>query len=147
MSVTSSSIPASITTSVTREPLSGSKKIYVDNEAKTFKVAMRHVVLSPTLLREDSDEYEINDPLRVYDTSGPYTDPDIEIDLNKGLPPFRKEWIEARNDTVQLDNFSSDFTRERLEDDLNIEPFENKPKPKIAADGKNVSQMHYARQG
>ena len=147
MSVTSSSIPASITTSVTREPLSGSKKIYVENEAKTFKVAMRHIELSPTLLRENSDEYEINEPVRVYDTSGPYTDPDIEIDLNKGLPAFRKDWIEARDDTVQLENFSSDFTRERLEGDLDIEPFENKPKPKIAAEGKNVSQMHYARQG
>ena len=147
MSVTSSSIPASITTSVTREPLSGSKKIYIENEAKTFKVAMRHIELSPTLLRENSDEYEINEPVRVYDTSGPYTDPDIEIDLNKGLPAFRKDWIEARDDTVQLENFSSDFTRERLEGDLDIEPFENKPKPKIAAEGKNVSQMHYARQG
>ncbi len=147
MSVTSSSIPASITTSVTREPLSGSKKIYIENEAKTFKVAMRHIELSPTLLRENSDKYEINEPVRVYDTSGPYTDPDIEIDLNKGLPAFRKDWIEARDDTVQLENFSSDFTRERLEGDLDIEPFENKPKPKIAAEGKNVSQMHYARQG
>jgi phosphomethylpyrimidine synthase len=146
-SSTPSSIPASITTSVTREPLSGSKKIYIENEAKTFKVAMRHIELSPTLLREDSDEYENNDPVRVYDTSGPYTDPDIEIDLNKGLPAFRKQWIEARNDTVQLENFSSDFTRERLQGDLDIEPFENKPKPKIAAEGKNVSQMHYARQG
>ena len=147
MSTPSASVPASITTSVTRKPLSGSKKIYVENEAKTFKVAMRHIELTPTLLREDSDEYEINEPVRVYDTSGPYTDPDIAIDLNKGLPPFRKEWIEARNDTIQLENFSSDFTRERLEDDLDIEPFENKPKPRIAAEGKNVSQMHYARQG
>lgn len=147
MSATPKSIPASITTSVTREPLTGSKKIYVENESKTFKVAMRHVELTPTLLRENSDEYEINDPVRVYDTSGPYTDPDIAIDLNKGLPPFRKEWIESRSDTVQLENFSSDFTRERLEGDLDIEPFENKPKPRIAVEGKNVSQMHYARQG
>ena len=147
MSISSESIPASITTSVTREPLSGSKKIYVENEAKTFKVAMRHIELSPTLLREDPDEYETNKPVRVYDTSGPYTDPSISIDLNKGLPAFRKEWIESRDDTVQLENFSSDFTRERLADDLDIEPFANKPKPRIAAEGKNVSQMHYARQG
>ncbi len=146
-SKSTNAVAPSIVTSVTREPLSGSKKIYIENEAKTFKVAMRHVELTPTLLREDSDEYEINDPVRVYDTSGPYTDPDIEIDLNKGLPHFRKEWIEARNDTVQLENFSSDFTRERLEGNLDIEPFANKPKPRIAAEGKNVSQMHYARQG
>ena len=140
-------IPVSIVTNVTREPLSGSKKIYVENEAKTFKVAMRHIELTPTLLREDSDEYEINEPVRVYDTSGPYTDPEIEIDLNKGLPNFRKEWIESRGDTVQLENFSSDFTRERLEGELDIEPFANKPKPRIALEGKNVSQIHYARQG
>jgi len=142
-----SAVPASITTSVTREPLSGSKKIYIENEAKTFKVAMRQIELTPTLLRANTEEYEINDPVRVYDTSGPYTDPDIKIDLNKGLPPFRKEWIETRGDTIQLDNFSSDFTRERLNSDLEIEPFANKPKPRIAAEGKNVTQMHYARQG
>ncbi len=140
-------VKPAIVTGVTRKPLSGSKKIYIENDAKTFKVAMRHVELSPTLLREDSDEYEINEPLRVYDTSGPYTDPDFEIDLNKGLLPFRKEWIEGRQDTVQLENFTSDFTRERLATDLTIEPFANKPKPRIAVEGKNVSQMHYARQG
>ncbi|GAA0411542.1 phosphomethylpyrimidine synthase ThiC [Cocleimonas flava] len=146
---TAKAIPASIVTSVTREPLSGSKKIYVSNEANTFKVAMRHIELSPTLLRGSGDtaEYEENEPVRVYDTSGPYTDPSIDIDLNKGLPKFRKDWIDARNDTVQLENFSSDFTNQRLIDELDIEPFENKPKPRIAAEGKNVSQMHYARQG
>ncbi|HHL19700.1 MAG TPA: phosphomethylpyrimidine synthase ThiC, partial [Thiothrix sp.] len=66
---------------------------------------------------------------------------------NKGLPKFRQEWIEARNDTMQLERFSSDFARERLDATLDIEPFENKPLPRIAVEGKNVSQMHYARQG
>jgi len=142
-------VPPSITTSVTREPLSGSKKIYVSNDADTFKVAMRHIELSPTLLRGEGDtaEYEENPPVRVYDTSGPFTDPSIEIDLNKGLPKFRKNWIDERNDTIQLENFTSAFTNQRLEDDLDIEPFDNKPKPRVAAEGKNVSQMHYARQG
>lgn len=143
------SVPPSITTSITREPLSGSEKIYVSNEANTFKVSMRHIVLSPTLLRGDGDtaEYEENAPVRVYDTSGPFTDPSIEIDLNKGLPKFRKDWINERNDTVQLENFTSAFTNQRLEDDLDIEPFDNKPKPLVAIEGRNVSQMHYARQG
>jgi len=145
----SNAVPASITTSVTREPLSGSKKIYVENEAGTFKVAMRHIELSPTLLRGSGDtaEYEENAPVRVYDTSGPYTDPSIDIDLNKGLPHFRKDWIEARGDTVQLENFTSAFTNQRLADDLDIEPFSNKPKPRVAVEGANVSQMHYARKG
>ncbi len=142
-------IPTSIISEVTREPLSGSKKIYVSNKDKTFKVAMRHIELTPTYLGGEGDEaeYEENAPVRVYDTSGPYTDPDIEINLNKGLPKFRQEWIEARNDTVQLENFSSDFARERLDATLDVEPFENKPLPRIAVEGKNVSQMHYARQG
>jgi len=110
---------------------------------------MRHIELSPTLLRGEGDtaEYEENPPVRVYDTSGPFTDPSIEIDLNKGLPKFRKNWIDERNDTIQLENFTSAFTNQRLEDDLDIEPFDNKPKPRVAAEGKNVSQMHYARQG
>ena len=142
-------VPTSIITEVTREPLSGSKKIYVSNKDNTFKVAMRHIELSPTYLGGEGDEakYEQNAPVRVYDTSGPYTDPDIEIDLNKGLPKFRQEWIEARNDTMQLERFSSDFACERLDATLDIEPFENKPLPRIAIEGKNVSQMHYARQG
>ena len=142
-------VPTSIITEVTREPLSGSKKIYVSNKDNTFKVAMRHIELTPTYLGGEGDEakYEQNAPVRVYDTSGPYTDPDIEIDLNKGLPKFRQEWIEARNDTMQLERFSSDFARERLDATLDIEPFENKPLPRIAIEGKNVSQMHYARQG
>ncbi len=142
-------VPTSIITEVTREPLSGSKKIYVSNKDNTFKVAMRHIELTPTYLGGEGDEakYEQNAPVRVYDTSGPYTDPDIEIDLNKGLPKFRQKWIEARNDTMQLERFSSDFARQRLDATLDIEPFENKPLPRVAIEGKNVSQMHYARQG
>ncbi len=142
-------IQPAITTGVTREPLSGSKKIYVSNASGTFNVAMREIELTPTLLsgEGESAKYEQNEPVRVYDTSGPYTDPSIDIDLNKGLPRFRQDWIEARGDTVQLDNFTSSFTRERLADDLDIEPFANKPKPRVALEGKNVTQMHYARQG
>ena len=148
-SPTTTAIQPAITTGVTREPLSGSKKIYVSNESGTFKVAMREIELTPTLLSGEGDtaKYEQNEPVRVYDTSGPYTDPSIDIDLNKGLPRYRQDWIEARGDTVQLDNFTSSFTRERLSDDLDIEPFANKPKPRVAMPGKNVTQMHYARQG
>ncbi len=146
-----SHISASISHQVTHEPLSGSKKIYIPDANNRFKVAMRQIELSPTLLSEASEgtdaQYEENQPIRVYDTSGPYTDPEIEIDLNKGLPAFRQAWIEARNDTIQLENFSSDFTRQRLTDALDIKPFQNKPKPRVAAENKNVTQMHYARQG
>ena len=135
--------------SITREPLSGSKKIYISNDSGSFQVAMRQIELTPTLLRGEGEsaEYEENQPIRVYDTSGPFTDSAIEVDLKKGLPAYRKPWIEARKDCIELDDFSADFTRQRLEDDLDIEPFENKPKPRKAIDNKNVTQMHYARQG
>jgi len=145
----SNTVLTKVSTSITREPLSGSKKIYINNGSASFQVAMRQIELTPTLLRGEGDsaEYEENQPLRVYDTSGPYTDSEIEIDLKKGLPAYRKSWIEARKDSVELADFTSDFTRQRLEDDLDIEPFENKPKPRKALENKNVTQMHYARQG
>ncbi len=148
-SAITAAIKPAITTGITREPLSGSRKIYIESESGDFKVPMRQIELSPTLLRGEGDsaEYEENEPIRVYDTSGPFTDPAIDIDLNKGLPRSREAWIESRGDTVKLANFTSDFTRERLADDLDIETFSNKPKPRVAVEGANVTQMHYARQG
>ena len=146
---TTTSIQSSIVNKITHEPLSGSKKVYINNPTGEFQIAMREIELTPTLLTGEGDtaEYENNPPVRVYDTSGPYTDPCIEINLNKGLPAFRKDWIEARKDTLQLDNFTSSFTKQRIADELSVEPFENKPKPRRAVDGKNITQMHYARQG
>ncbi len=84
----------------------------------------------------------------VYDTSGVYTDPNVEINLNKGLPNLREGWIEQRNDTEMLDDLSSEFGRQRLRDirTANIR-FAHIQKPRRAKLGQNVTQMHYAKQG
>ncbi|MEK5782557.1 phosphomethylpyrimidine synthase ThiC, partial [Acinetobacter baumannii] len=82
---------------------------------------------------------EYNAPLMVYDTSGVYTDPNVEIDLNKGLPNLREGWIEQRNDTEMLDDLSSEFGRQRLRDirTANIR-FAHIQKPRRAKLGQNV---------
>src|SRR5690606_25958297 len=91
---------------------------------------------------------EYNPPLMVYDTSGVYTDPNISIDLNKGLPNIRDSWIEQRNDTEMLDDLSSDFGRQRLRDIRTAAiRFAHIQKPRKAKRGQNITQMHYAKQG
>ena len=93
---------------ISREPFPNSEKIYVKGKVNDIKVAMREITTDDKISNEN--DYK----LTVYDTSGPYTDPDIEIDVHKGLNPLRKEWIEKRNDTEPLDGFTSDYTNERL---------------------------------
>ncbi|WP_289076810.1 phosphomethylpyrimidine synthase ThiC, partial [uncultured Pseudoalteromonas sp.] len=89
-----------------------------------------------------------NEPLRVYDTSGPYTDPNFELDVRKGLPKFREQWIKERNDTEVLDSVTSQFAQQRMADDgLDHIRFDHLPKIRRGKAGKNVTQMHYARQG
>jgi phosphomethylpyrimidine synthase len=129
---------------VTR-PIPGSSKIYVSGSRADIRVPMREVQCAPT---PASFGVEENPPIPVYDTSGPYTDPDIKIDLLKGLPRLREVWIKERNDTEQLAGPSSDFGRERERDSsLAAMRFEHRCAPRRAKAGRNVSQMHYARQG
>ncbi len=127
-------------------PFPASSKIYVKGSRDDIQVAMREISLSPTKLRDGTEEY--NAPVRVYDTSGPYTDPDREIDVRLGLSPMREKWILERNDTELLEGFSSEYANVR---DKNIAleglRFEYKRQPRKAKAGKNVTQMHYARQG
>ncbi len=139
-----SAVSQSVVEGVTRTPLSGSKKIYVESAKGDFSVAMREIHLTPTLIKGEGEqaEYEQNAPLRVYDTSGPYTDSQAQIDLYKGLAPMRARWIEDRADSEQLGNFTSDFTRQRLAQEDVSQRFPNKPKPRRALAGKNVTQMH-----
>ncbi len=128
------------------QPLPNSSKIYVEGSRPDIRVAMREVTQSPTHMQDGS--LEENPPVRIYDTSGPYTDPDIDIDVRKGLAPARADWILEREDTVELDRFTSDYTRLR---DQNIAldnlRFNHISKPRRALPGKNVTQLHYARQG
>jgi phosphomethylpyrimidine synthase len=106
---------------------------------------MREIRLADT---HTSDGIQQNAPIFVYDTSGPYTDPAAKIDVRKGLPALRAEWIAERGDTETLDGLSSDYGRERL-DDENLETlrFAHTRRPLRARAGANVTQMHYARRG
>ncbi|MFT4603114.1 MAG: phosphomethylpyrimidine synthase [Arenicella sp.] len=136
---------------ITREPFPGSEKIYVSGEIhKDIKVAMRQINLTDSEAMFTKGEFikEKNDPVVVYDTSGPFTDPSIEIDVKYGVPAIRQSWIEKRGDVKELDEITSDFGKERLyNSDLDHLRFEHLKKPLIAKEGANVSQMHYAKKG
>ncbi len=127
------------------KPFPASEKVYVQGSRDDLRVPMRKISLSDTAA---SFGKEKNGPVYVYDTSGPYTDPDADIDLTKGLKPLRAGWIEERGDTVLLDGPSSEYGRARLSDPrLTHLRFDHICKPSRAKDGANVTQMHYARQG
>ena len=131
-------------------PLSGSRKIYVDGSRADLKVAMREIQVSPTPLLDADGEarLQMNPTVRVYDTSGPFTDPNIDVDIRAGLPRLRDAWIEEREDTQRLDAFSSDFTNLRnANDDLSHLRFGHLKSPRCAREGRIVTQLHYAKQG
>ena len=126
------------------QPFPNSQKIYVEGSRADIQVPMREITLTNTI----GELAEKNDPIHVYDTSGVYTDTNVKIDLRKGLDNIRSNWIDERNDTENLNELSSTFSNERLDNaDLDALRFEYLSNPKRAKDGKNVSQMHYARQG
>lgn len=128
-------------------PFPGSKKVYVQGTLhKDVKVAMREISLSPTKLT--GGKMEDNASVVVYDTSGPYTDENSTIDIRKGLPRLREQWILDRNDVDQLANVSSEYGRQRKEDtSLDTLRFEHIKNPLRAKQGGNVSQLHYAKKG
>lgn len=131
--------------SAAREPFPNSKKVYVEGKQAGVRVAMREIALSAT---QTAQGPEHNPAIRVYDTSGPYTDPNIAIDINQGLPPLREKWIEARQDTEVLAGISSRYGQERLANkQLDAIRFPHLKHPRRALAGKNVTQMHYAKQG
>ncbi len=132
------------------QPFPGSKKLYIkafnESSQSEIHVALREIHLSPTQLANDKTEY--NAPVRIYDTSGPYSDPDKTIDVRKGLDSLRKNWIEGRNDTEVLNGNSSEYAKIR-EMNIALESlrFDLQRNPIRAKAGKNVTQLHYARQG
>ncbi|GAA6153007.1 phosphomethylpyrimidine synthase ThiC [Pseudoteredinibacter isoporae] len=132
--------------SLSTKPLPNSQKIYVEGSRSDIQVAMREVSQSPTQQQDGSQEK--NPPIRIYDTSGPYTDPNISIDVRKGLTPLRNTWIQERQDCDELSAFSSDYTQHRAQHiGLDALRFDTTRKPLRAQSGKNVTQLHYARQG
>jgi phosphomethylpyrimidine synthase len=133
-----------LTDEVTR-PFPASRKIHVEGTRPDLRVPMREIAQTPTRTR---DGLVPNPPLTVYDTSGPYTDPDANIDLHAGLPPLRAAWIAERGDTEPLRGPSSIFGRIRAADPKTRDlRFAHIRTPLRARAGANVSQMHYARRG
>ena len=120
-----------------------SRKIYIQGSRADIQVPMREITLSPTAKSDGS--IEENPPLHVYDTSGVYTDPNVTIDLHQGLKPIRAKWIEERNDTEQLADFSSIYFHKRHDDkELNALRFPNLKKPRRAMKGKNITPFAFA---
>lgn len=127
------------------QPFPNSRKVYVEGSRPGIKVPMREITLSDTPTDFGGEK---NPPVYVYDTSGPYTDPDAVIDLRKGLPDIRGSWIAGRGDAEYLTELTSQYGIARLNNPaLEKLRFEHLRKPMRAKAGANVSQMHYARKG
>jgi phosphomethylpyrimidine synthase len=127
------------------QPLPNSRKIYIEGSRPDIRVPMREISQSDT---PASFGAEKNPPIYVYDTSGPYTDPSVKIDVRSGLAALRAAWIAERGDTEGMAGPSSQYGVERLNDPKLAElRFDLHRKPRRALAGKNVTQMHYARQG
>ncbi len=127
----------------------GSKKVYVEGSRPDILVPMREIALSPTTGSFGNEE---NAPIRVYDTSGPYTDPSYQVDITKGLPALRSGWIQERGDVEAYEGRSikpEDNGFRRADDPRNHENVfpELARKPLRAKEGRNVTQLHYARKG
>jgi phosphomethylpyrimidine synthase len=125
--------------------LPASRKVYIQGSTPDIQVPMREISLTDTPTGLGGEK---NPPVLVYDTSGAYTDPNVVIDLTKGLPDLRSKWIEARGDTEKLSGLSSEFGQQRAKDIKTAElRFAHIQNPRRAKAGRNVTQMHYARQG
>ena len=132
------------------EAFPNSRRIYLQGSRADIRVPMREIQLSPTLTGggRDNPKYEENEAIPVYETAGPYGDPEASIDVHAGLAKCRASWIADRADTEELPQVSSGFTQQRLADDgLDHLRFELLPRPRKAMSGKNVTQLHYARKG
>ena len=127
------------------KPLPNSKKIYVQGSRPDIQVPMREISQSDTPSKSGTEK---NPNIYVYDTSGPYTDPEKEIDIRSGLPMVREKWIDERGDTEILSNPASVYAREHHSDPkLKEMRFDLKCRPRCGKSGANVTQMHYARLG
>ena len=133
---------------ITRHPFPNSKKIYVSGKVHpNIKVAMREISLSDTK-HSMTGKITPNEPVTVYDTSGPYTDLNKEINVHQGIERIREEWILDRQDVEQLPSFSSEYCNKRLNDSsLDHMRFSLLKNPYRAKEGKNVTQLHYAKKG
>ena len=134
---------------ITCGPLPASRKVYLPGTLHPFlRVPMREIAQTPTQQHGSGNRRVDNPPVTVYDTSGPYTDPAIAIDVREGVAPLRRPWIESRGDAEELPHISSHYGRLRLADSqLDSLRFAHLRRPLRAKAGRNVTQMYYARQG
>lgn len=131
---------------ITRSPFPNSKKIYIKGQIHPVNVAMREIQLSPTKRTDGTSEQNL--PVTIYDTSGPYTDENFEINIENGLPRIREQWILERGDVEVLDGITSEYGKTRLADSkLDGLRFSYNHQPKVAKEGQQVTQLYYARQG
>jgi len=138
---------AAAATALTTEPFPASKKVYVTGAESGVRVPMREISLTATKSMNGGAPTP-NEPVTVYDTSGPYTDPSVKIDIKSGLAPLRREWILSRGDVDQMADVTSQYGRMRASDPkLSDLRFQHIRKPLRAKTGKNVTQIHYARKG
>ncbi|HXH86355.1 MAG TPA: phosphomethylpyrimidine synthase ThiC, partial [Nitrospira sp.] len=138
---------AAAATVLTTEPFPASKKVYVTGTESGVRVPMREISLTATKSMNGGAPTP-NEPVTVYDTSGPYTDPSVKIDIKSGLAPLRREWILSRGDVEQLADVTSQYGRMRASDPkLSDLRFQHIRKPLRAKTGRNVTQIHYARKG
>ena len=122
------------------QPFPNSHKVYVTGSRPDIRVPMREISQNPTITEQGKEE---NPPVLVYDTSGPYTDPGVQIDVRKGLADVRSQWIAERGDTETLSGLTSEFGRQRLSDaQLDAMRFAAIKTPRRAKSGHNVTQLH-----
>ncbi len=128
------------------KPFPASEKVFVEGQLPGVRVPMRRISLQDT--RDFNGQLLANEAVTVYDTSGPYTDPNATVDVTRGLAPLRRDWILSRGDVEELDKPSS-YYRQLRDRDIELEAirFQGARKPLRAKAGRNVSQMHYAKQG
>ncbi|MCV3280719.1 phosphomethylpyrimidine synthase ThiC [Aeromonas caviae] len=127
-----------------------SRRIFIQGSRPDIRVPLREIQLADTFVggTKDAPQFEPNEPVPVYDTSGPYGEEAAPIDVRRGLPRLRENWVLERADTDALDGLSSTFTQERLADEgLDHLRFEHLPSARRAKPGRRVTQLHYARQG
>ncbi|WP_302054405.1 phosphomethylpyrimidine synthase ThiC [Aeromonas sp. FDAARGOS 1419] len=127
-----------------------SRRIFIEGSRADIRVPLREIQLADTFVggTKDNPQFEPNEPVPVYDTSGRYGEEGVAIDVRRGLPRQREHWVLERNDTDELPGLSSTFTQERLADEgLDHLRFEHLPKPRRAKPGRRVTQLHYARAG
>ncbi|MFA7825865.1 phosphomethylpyrimidine synthase ThiC [Aeromonas dhakensis] len=127
-----------------------SRRIFIQGSRPDIRVPLREIQLADTFVggTKEAPQFEPNEPVPVYDTSGPYGEEAAPIDVRRGLPRLREEWVLERADTEALEGLSSTFTQERLADEgLDHLRFEHLPSARRAKPGRRVTQLHYARAG